>query len=83
MQHAEPQPCAGNAVAFPGILPCGLPVLRAAEELPLDALRQVWQEGAALSESEKQFSFTCAALSTSGRARKQIQSIQIETQVAL
>ena len=55
----------------------------AAEELPLDALRQVWQEGAALSESEKQFSFTCAALGTRGRARKQIQSIQIETQAAL
>src|ERR1035438_4009317 len=39
--------------------------------LLVEALRQVWQDGAAMSESEKQLSFTRAASSTSGRARKQ------------
>ena len=33
---------------------------------------QVWQDGAAMNESEKQFSFTRAASSTSGRAKNQI-----------
>jgi hypothetical protein len=37
--------------------------------LPVDALRQLWQDGAGMNESEKQFSFTRAASSTSGRAK--------------
>src|ERR1035441_3227704 len=40
-------------------------------EFGFDALRQDWQDGVAMNESEKQFSFTRAASSTSGRARKQ------------
>jgi hypothetical protein len=35
------------------------------------ALRQVWQDGAAMNESDNQFSFTRAASSTSGRAKNQ------------
>jgi hypothetical protein len=42
------------------------------QNLPVDALRQVWQDEAAMNESEKQFSFTRAASSTSGRAKNQI-----------
>ena len=42
------------------------------QNLPIDALHQVWQNGAAMNESEKQFSFTRAASSTSGRAKNQI-----------
>jgi hypothetical protein len=42
------------------------------QKLPVDALRQVWQDGGAMNESEKRFSFTRAAPSTSGRAKKQI-----------
>jgi len=42
------------------------------QNLPVDALRQYWQDGAAMNESEKQFSFTRVVSSTSGRARKQI-----------
>ena len=42
------------------------------QKLPVDALRQVWQDRAAMNESEKQFSFTRAASSTSGRAQNQI-----------
>jgi hypothetical protein len=41
------------------------------QNLPVGALGPVWQDGAAMNESEKQFSFTRAVLSTSGRARKQ------------
>jgi hypothetical protein len=41
----------------------------------LDALSQVWQDGAAMNESEKQFSFTRAALSTGGRAKSNVLSI--------
>jgi hypothetical protein len=41
------------------------------QNLPVDALRQAWQNGVAMNESEKQFSFTRVALSTSGRAQKQ------------
>ena len=44
---------------------------RAPQFLPVDALRQAWQDGAAMNESEKQFSFTRAASSTSGRAKNQ------------
>src|ERR1035438_5214658 len=39
---------------------------------PVAALHQLWQDGAGINESEKQFSFTRAASSTSGRAKKQI-----------
>ena len=42
------------------------------QTLPVDALRQDWQGGAAMNESEKQFSFTRAALSNCGRAKNQI-----------
>jgi hypothetical protein len=44
--------------------------------LPVDALSQVWQDGAAMNESEKQFSFTRAALSTGGRAKSNVLSIR-------
>jgi hypothetical protein len=39
---------------------------------PVDALRPVWQDGAAMTESENQFSLTRAASSTSERVKKQI-----------
>jgi hypothetical protein len=39
------------------------------QNLPVVALRQVRQHGAAMSESEKRFSFTRAALSTCGHAK--------------
>ena len=42
------------------------------QNLPVDALGPVWQDGVAMGESEKQFSFTRAASSTSGRARNQV-----------
>jgi hypothetical protein len=42
------------------------------QNLPVDALHQLWQHGAGMNESEKQFSFTRAASSTSGRAENQI-----------
>jgi hypothetical protein len=42
------------------------------QNLPVDALHQLWQDGAGMNESEKQFSFTRAASSTSGRAKNQI-----------
>jgi hypothetical protein len=42
------------------------------QNLPVVALHQLWQDGAGMNGSEKQFSFTRAASSTSGRARKQI-----------
>jgi hypothetical protein len=42
------------------------------QKLPVDALRQVWQDEGAMNESEKRFSFTRAAPSTSGRAQNQI-----------
>jgi hypothetical protein len=40
------------------------------QNLPVDALHQLWQDGAGMNESEKQFSFTRAALSTCGCAKK-------------
>jgi hypothetical protein len=40
--------------------------------LPVAALHQLRQDGAGMNESEKQFSFTRAASSTSGRAKNQI-----------
>ena len=42
------------------------------QSLPVAALHQLWQDGAGMNESEKQFSFTRAASSTSGRAKNQI-----------
>jgi hypothetical protein len=39
---------------------------------PVAALHELWQDGAGMNESEKQFSFTRAASSTSGRAKNQI-----------
>ena len=39
---------------------------------PVDAVRQGWENGAAMNEREKQFSFTRAAPSTSGRPKNQI-----------
>jgi hypothetical protein len=39
---------------------------------PVAALHQLWQDRAGMNESEKQFSFTRAASSTSGRAKNQI-----------
>ena len=42
------------------------------QSLPVAALHQFWQDGAGMNESEKQFSFTRAAPSTSGRAKNQI-----------
>jgi hypothetical protein len=42
------------------------------QHLPVAALHQLWQDGAGMNESEKQFSFTRAASSTSGRAKNQI-----------
>jgi hypothetical protein len=38
----------------------------------LDKLCPVWQEWDGMNESEKQFSFTRVASSTSGHAKKQI-----------
>jgi hypothetical protein len=42
------------------------------QTLPVAALHQLWQDGAGMNENEKQFSFTRAASSTSGRAKNQI-----------
>jgi hypothetical protein len=42
------------------------------QNLPVDALHQLWQDGPGMNESEKQFSFTRATPSTSGRAKNQI-----------
>ena len=42
--------------------------------MPVDALGPVWQDWATMNESEKQFSFTRAASSTSGRARSKFLS---------
>ena len=44
----------------------------ARNSVTIDALRQVWQDGAAMKESENQLSFTRAASSTMGSAQKQI-----------
>jgi hypothetical protein len=42
------------------------------QSLPVAALHQLWQDGAGMNESEKQFSFIRAGPSTSGRAENQI-----------
>jgi hypothetical protein len=39
------------------------------QNLPVHALREVWQDGAPMNESEKQFFFTRAVLSACGRAK--------------
>jgi hypothetical protein len=41
-------------------------------KLPVDALHQLWQDRAGMNENKKQFSFTRAASSTSGRAKNKI-----------
>ena len=45
------------------------------QDWPVDALHQLWQAGAGMGESEKQFSFTRAALSTGGRAGSKFLSL--------
>ena len=55
---------------------CVLP-LYSTSNLPVDALRQAWQDGAVMNESEKQFSFTRAASSTSGREKQILVSFKI------
>ena len=41
-------------------------------EFPALPFHQLWHDGAGMNESEKQFSFTLAASSTSGRTKTQI-----------
>jgi len=48
------------------------------QNLPVAALHQLWQNGAGMNESEKQFPFTRAASSTSRRAKNQIPERQGE-----
>jgi AraC-like DNA-binding protein len=50
----------------------GAKALESRQSLPVAALHQLWQDRAGMNESEKQFSFTRAASSTSGRAKNQI-----------
>src|ERR1017187_9922364 len=50
LRNPHPHPCGGRT----------LPENR--QRSPVDALRQAWQDGAAMDESEKQFSFSRAAL---------------------
>jgi hypothetical protein len=45
------------------------------QNLPVAALYQLWQDGAGMNESEKQFSFTRAASSTSGCAKSKFLSV--------
>jgi hypothetical protein len=47
--------------------------------LPVDTLRQVRQDGTAMNESEKQFSFTRAASSTCGRAKSKFLSAKVKS----
>jgi hypothetical protein len=42
------------------------------QNLPVDSLHQLWQDETGMNESEKQFSFTRPASSSSGRAKSQI-----------
>ena len=68
----------------PPTRPCGGRTPRETRQnLPVDALRQASQDGAAMNEREKQFSFTRAAPSTSGRAKKQIPAISSFTMRSL
>jgi hypothetical protein len=45
------------------------------QNLPVAALHQLWQDGPGMNESEKQFSFTRAASSTSGRAKSNLLAV--------
>src|ERR1039458_9113392 len=47
------------------------------QNLPVAALHQLWQDGAGMNESEKQFSFTRATPSTSGRAKSKFSNRNI------
>ena len=49
------------------------------QELPVAALHQLWQDGAAMNESEKQFSFTRAASSTMGARKTKFLSVDAGT----
>src|ERR1017187_8797723 len=64
LRNPHPHPCGGRT----------LPENR--QRSPVDALRQAWQDGAAMNESEKQFSFSSAGLSTCGRAKSKFLSLQ-------
>jgi hypothetical protein len=55
----------------PTVLAMGQDRQKTGKTLPIAALHQLWQDGAAMNESEKQFSFTRAAPGASGRAKKQ------------
>ena len=46
------------------------------QNLPADAIHQLWQDGAGMNESEKQFSFTRAASSTSGAVKSKFLSVR-------
>src|ERR1035441_7492823 len=45
------------------------------QNLLVEALHQLWQDGAGMNENEKQFSFTRAASSTSGRPKSKFLSV--------
>ena len=64
-------PGSSAAVARPRSWPWGK-TARNRQNLPVDALGPVWQDRVAMNESEKQFSFTRTAPSTSGRTQNQI-----------
>jgi hypothetical protein len=49
------------------------------QKLPINALHQFWQERAGMNESEKQFSFIRAALSTCGRAKSKFLSAKVKS----
>jgi len=49
------------------------------QELPVAALHQLWQDGAAMNESEKQFSFTRAASITMGARKTKFLSVDAGT----
>ena len=67
-RQSRHRPPATLRLANPARKPAKLP----RQNFPVDALRPVWQNGAAMAESENQFSLTRAASSTSGRVKKQI-----------
>jgi hypothetical protein len=46
------------------------------QNLPVAALQQLWQDGTGMNESEKQFSFTRAASSTSGAVKSKFLSVR-------
>jgi len=56
-------------------VPCGGRTPRETwQDLPVDPLRQGWQDGATVNESEHRFSFTRVALSTPGVPKSKFQS---------